>query len=354
VATPQPTQLPARKFVPRGKQADRSIRASLDQHGFLAVDSLPSPVGVERLLDDCATLVLAPPWSGKTWVAEHLRGHLANCQDETDSEFASFHHTTLFQTHPQGASYAPEWWREWLESGKRACWVIDAIDEDIRRGTNHTYGIVDKLSELTRGQRELLSLLVFCRENDSQHDGEWCPEIGRLADLYGDKLQLMQLAPPDAAAAADIVQEVPFDRVCSLIAENRLQGIAGLPAVLKALGRLASKADELRVVDVWREVLERLLDDMRALEQGRLTDPPLGDRFRAACRIAALLSFMEQEELNGPLGTSDGPSRADVVPVGRPELDKAVHSVLGSAVYPLTGTGSPWTMCKSGSRLSRY
>src|SRR5215210_4125581 len=108
--------LPRRIFL----EADRE--PNLDPDGFVL------PIGkkltMRDLLEQAAVLVVAHPWTGKSFVAEALHRIL---QDHPYSELA------CFEERERGTSIEPSWWDRWKASQDSAFWIVDAVDEDARK-----------------------------------------------------------------------------------------------------------------------------------------------------------------------------------------------------------------------------
>lgn len=347
------TSLPRRYLIPAESCLDR------DEHGFfVAADR------ARRLSDffsEQAVLVTAPPWMGKSFVARQLQSHFrANISGEmSDAPFGRLHHLTSFERYGGDADALPEWWEEWVAGDERACWIVDALDEDARSGGKASHRLLNHVEELTPEQRSRLLLLLFARENEVP------PKIReRLSELYppaGEGAEpgwfVTQLAPLDAAAAADFLgRDGSFQRVCRLIRANKLQSIAGYPSALDCLRRYPAGA-RVSDVQIWRDVLTDLLRDKNADEP---LDPhlvPIDDQFRAAAVLAVVLTFGDRDEVDDGHGRSGHPSvdrlvRTDHV-AGRLTA-AAARSALNRrcSVARRQATGSPSTTFRSGLRRS--
>ena len=329
--------LPQRRFV------DPSLKPTLTENGFLSEEFVELSQGVDSLFSLNAVLVVAPPWYGKTYLAKQLELHFRqeNTNIVPERPFGKFYSVTFFETHGTG-NIAPSWWDEWKTSKNRACWIVDAIDEDFRRGNRQVYDLLDLIESLTAQNRERLLLMLLSRENEVPQKLEQ-----RLNEIYQHgETRLLRLAPLGEADACQLLgSRDKFEKVCELIKKNRLQAIASIPSVVQTLGRWTTEAlvsDE----GVWHRVLLDLLRDKRLEEEQALTVPPIEDRFRAASRIAAVLTFTGLDEIDAGLGLSRGPSLADLFPVSDYQSDRLRHAgqvVLKSGILQRTATGYRFT-----------
>jgi len=133
----------------------REIEPPLDEYGFLAPDFAESSARVDELFALQAVLIVAPPWAGKTFLAKQLISHFREHQDNPDdlAPFGKYFHDTLFERGGMGVEVMPSWWDEWRRSKKRACWIVDAVDEDERRGFGQFMKILDTIDGLPDEQR---------------------------------------------------------------------------------------------------------------------------------------------------------------------------------------------------------
>ncbi|MCK4298067.1 MAG: hypothetical protein KAX80_00965, partial [Planctomycetes bacterium] len=68
MAVPKVETLPRRRFIARGVSVD----SLLGDLGFLSAQFVARTEGIVDLFDRRAVLVLAPPWTGKTFVANQV------------------------------------------------------------------------------------------------------------------------------------------------------------------------------------------------------------------------------------------------------------------------------------------
>lgn len=333
------------KTLPKRRFIDRENKPPLDEHGFLSEHFLSSSVSVKDLFAYKAVLIIAPPWAGKTFLAKQLDHHFSENVDRRtpDAPFGSYFHSTFFERHGLGSNIMPEWWKEWRRGSERACWIVDAFDEDARRQGRQAHIILDEIERLGDDKRNRLLLLMSSRENEIPAEME-----DRIDEIYGpfhddDGLRgfrVLRLTPLDASIARDIVgSDERFKQVCDLITKNRLQAIASLPSVLESLKRELPETS-LSVREVWRDVLDNLLRDPRRERDEDLS--PIDDRFRATSRIAATLTFSGQAEVDAGLGQSVGPGLLDPFPATNPQsqqLRDAARTAVKSDVFQRTATG---------------
>ena len=333
--------IPQRRFLP----AEAASREDfLDEHGFLSARGRQLTMGIADLFEFRAVLVVAPPWFGKSHVAKQLRDHLLGNTESRSSEnpFGQFCHAVMFQRFGIVAAVEPTWWAEWKADGQRACWIVDAIDDDARREDKRVHEILDLVEQLAEAERKRLLLLMFCRENEQP------PEVlERLGELYAierdrDSLLTVRLAPPDSEEAARIAgSHAKFARVCQLIKANQLEPIGGFPCVIQELAGQDGNAS-LSLADVWRRVLTGMLTDKRAEREAVLNLPAVPDRFQATARIAAALTLSGQEEVDDGLACSTSPTIPELFSDDLPRVDHlraAARFSLDTAVFQRTATG---------------
>jgi len=310
-----------------------------DEHGFLADEFSATATRVDSLFDRQAVLVVAPPWSGKTYLAARLHRHLSNAtENPNQSPFGRNIHATLFETQGLTSAIEPVWWPDWQARDSKACWIVDALDEDARGPFKQMHEILNRIEALSDPTRGRLLLLTFARENEVPVDVR-----DRLKKIYATDLLILRLAPVDAHIAEEIVETVQpgnFGKVCALIEQNVLKSVASLPAALEYLARQPEGA-MTTVEDVWRGVLKNMLRDMRRERIDSAALAPIDERFAATCRIAAALTFSGKREVDAGLGESDGPGIEDVFPLGGASelLRQPARESLCSAVFLRAATG---------------
>jgi hypothetical protein len=330
----------------------------LDRYGFVrhSQDALEA----DDLFSNQLVLVVAPPWTGKSFVAKqleaHFRQHMANVTDH--APFGTFFHLTNFERHVPEDAF-PAWWGDWRRCESRACWLVDAVDEDAKdhsRGAQRVLGLV---SGLTSHERARLCLLIFARENEvPKKVGQW------LREIYGDPgkgadsaFERVRLAPLDFDSAQDFVgDDEVFARVRDLITSNRLQSIAGFPSVLDRLKRYGPD-EPVTSNQVWRDVVADLIRDKNA-DPGQLPDrTTIDEQFRAASRLAAILTFGDCEAIDDGHGTTAQPSVDALVRRDHAEaalLNRAAREVLHSTIFRRTLGGLRFTQHHVQQWLAAY
>lgn len=285
--------------------AERTNRSplKLDKHGFLL--RTKRHFEAERLLQTSCSLIVAPPWTGKTFTAESIFGGVSQ-EDWPHRWLTSFEKVSV-------RSLPPGWWGEWREGSAAALWIIDALDEGQRTDPLAWKTLFPILDALSDAERRRLRLLLFGRESDLR---EHIPNLeGDLRRLFADSFWSVELLPLDADNARNCVldwannDQSAFSRVCTLIEQNSLgaSGIASYPAALRQLAKTqaGTKTSERRI---WESVLRNLVEELRQPRHLR-TEPE--DRFEAAQRIAAALTLSSQERLGGP--GSGSPALEDIL-----------------------------------------
>jgi hypothetical protein len=257
--------LPRRIFL-EGEQ-----RPFSDPDGFIR--PIEGTVPVRDLLASSATLVIAPPWTGKTFVSKQIKDVLSRSGrlcERTSFESA--------EAPGRNGRLLPSWWPSWQEGASPAWWLVDALDEDDRREDRRAREIVDLVGDLPPEARSRLHLILFCRLSEIPL---WCDDV--------PDLRRFRLAGADRETAKILVGSERFDRVCELIRRNGLQSLASLPIVLEYL-RDKGVDTELTEESVWRGVLKDLLHDQRS-------GPWRSERFEAAQRLAVLSTFCGEKAL---------------------------------------------------------
>lgn len=294
---------PNRRFFEAGKLPSEDC---VDAYGFLSTMGIAVTRGIEEILDSQATLIVAPPWYGKTHVAEGLLRFLqAGPEDECErSPFGPNVHGILFHKFGGASSVEPPWWAEWQQKeAQRAWWIVDAIDEDLYAGTKAIFGILDRVQQLEREWCRQLSLILFCRKNEVPDEFR-----NKLDEVYsrGVRMVTLELAPPDENEALRIAgSPEKLDVAKRLIARNDLRSVGGYPAVIQ---RLAGRNPDERITskEVWRDIIQERLRGGRREREPTGTRPDLSDQFDAAKRAAAVCHFAGLRELDS--GSGESPS----------------------------------------------
>lgn len=300
-------------------------RPLLDEQGFvlpLPADEVVSP---SDLLRHSAALIVAPPWTGKTFVSEQLHRALSG-------ELCA---RTCFETLGRDAPVKPLWWDGWAEGGSQARWIVDAIDEDERSGDRRIDEILGLLEELDEA-RSRLHVLFFCRE--SEVPPAFLKRAERLFGTWSPSrptgLRRLRLAGLDRESARALVGADSFERVCRVIEASGLRELAALPAVLEHLKESPS-AEPLDRVAIWRGVLRDLLCQRPDRPGFAPSGVEAEDRFEVVQWLSAVLTFSSQRELRVPDLESLIPSE---VPQFR-LLREAAREALRTAVFEPAGSG---------------
>lgn len=294
-----------RRFFPASK---RDLGESEDEYGFLNANGLAESIGIEELFGFRAAWITARPWFGKTYVAKCLEEYLRSEAADTgqESPFGRFGIATFLNRVGKGFDIKPSWWDEWKVLDQRACWVVDAIDEDWSRG-RAVFSILQFLEALPPDVRARLTLLMFCRENE-QPGGV----LQSLRQLYppiaGDGgLVELTLAPPDHDEAIRIAgDESKLETAKQVLLQSSMQSLGALPTVLKVAARY-SPSSRLTERDLWRAVLDDLLRGGARERDAHIDLPPLLDRFEATARAGAVMAFAGLQELDAGFGLSSCP-----------------------------------------------
>lgn len=315
-------------------------RPLLDEHGFVLPLRADEALGALDLLLHRAALVVAPPWTGKTFVAEKLHSALRSHPDLPPG-FGGFCARTCFETLGRESPTKPAWWESWSAGDRRASWIVDAVDEDERSGDRRIDEILGLIEDLPEETRSRLHVLFFCRE--SEVPPAFLERAGRL---FGDwspscpgGLRRLRLAGLDRESARALVGDEAFERICRVIEANQLKELAALPVVLEHL-RDSPSSEPIDRLEVWQGVLQNLLWQ-RPGRPGRTLPVPSGiemeDRFEVVQWLAAVLTFSSLRELR----VSD---LEDLFPRETPGgefrlLREAAREALRTAVFEPAGEG---------------
>ncbi|MEZ6085888.1 MAG: hypothetical protein R3E58_18530 [Phycisphaerae bacterium] len=292
-----------------------------------------------ELLAFPVNLIVAPPWTGKTFVTKQLHNHLRTHSGQAGPlAFGQYFHVTIFEAFGMGCEAEPHWWNEWTQIGGSACWIVDGLDEDHRKGHDRALSILERLDALSKERLHELRILFFCRENEVPPKFQT-----RLVEILEDtRLQQSQLAPMDAAAAREyIASEEKFSHVCQLISANHLQALAAFPVVLNCLMEREPES-ALNYADILKSVVIELLKDKNREEEATFSLMPLQDRFDAATRIATVLTIGGYDELACDSSLVHNPQLDDVFPStsqNSRNLRTAAHQSLLSSAFQRTATG---------------
>jgi len=326
--------------LPKRKLLLQDAVPEFDAHGFFS--ATPETETFDAFWNHELVLVLGPPWMGKTFVSKQLKLHLDRvAQVPSEGPFGTFVHRTDFEEESH-EEILPPWWQDWIGSDARACWIIDAVDEDGRTGSKETRRILNTCGNLPPEKRAKLCCFMFGRENELPKQIEQ-----RLGEIYGQpepeegRYCVVRLAPLDADMALDYLgSEDAFERVCKIIGDNGLQSVAGYPCVID---RLANQelGVQLNELIVWKQVLHELLRDKRAESSATYTRSS-ALQFDAAARLAVILTFSECDAVRETDIYGDGPSIDSLIPQDHFKskmLNAAGRDVLHSTIFRRTKRG---------------
>jgi hypothetical protein len=291
-----------------------------DDLGFVIPSD--SDVTCLELLEYRVVLVVAPPWTGKSWVALAI-------ERACSGEGRPFGERTSLENLGPTSSVLPGWWEKWKNSEDQALWLVDSVDEDDRARSHRVKDLLMEVERLPEVCRARLTLWFFCRENE-------VPDyfLGRLEEVCG-QVARFRLLPLDSVSASELVPSGTFEGVCELIRRNRLKSISAFPMVLEVLCGYPSDAS-LSAAKVWRSVLVRLLT------RKEREAPRIDDLFSMACQLAIVASFCGPVALAELSSAQDpAPSFDQLIPEDDPKVSQltlAAQEALKSAVF-VSSTG---------------
>lgn len=318
--------------------------ASTDADGFLDTGESFGLVALPELLRPWCSLVLAPPWMGKTFVSKAMeKALLTGSLGGPNARGFTHVHRTCFELPNAHDALPPSWWESWRHSDGTACWIIDAIDEGHHRKRGTGVLLADILEGLDDRERSRLRVVMFSRQKGLP---EGLPDRLAALDVHRTGLDPVrftryQFGPLTHEEAARIVGgKEELRRVVQIIRQHDLQDEARYPKILEHLAKLPSDAS-VTTEGIWRDLLMELLTERNPNRQNPPTTE-LEDRFKAAAHIAAVLTLTGKEEF-----TDDGnsPSELDlneIVPhTDNPRMPsrKPAREALDSALFHRTATG---------------
>jgi hypothetical protein len=298
-----------RLFVERS--APGRLEIAHDEHGFLR----PSPLffTFERLLERPCSLVVAPPWIGKSFTARRISSFL-----RTSLSQESWHHFTDLEARLAGEPLLPGWWNAWQASDDQATWIIDALDEGQRREAGFCLALVRHLESLSGSERKRLRLILFARESDLRDIAKTFEQD--LLNAFREGYSYAELLPLDLVNARDLVlangfSEAQWEQVLRTIERNDLRAVAAYPAALLFLAR-HTRVGDLSERYVWAGVLKELLEEHAGSRAHRF-ESELDSRFAAAERLAAVMTLAGEDELASS-SDSDHLTLVDIFPFPEP------------------------------------
>ncbi|GAF77540.1 unnamed protein product, partial [marine sediment metagenome] len=200
----------------------------------------------------------------------------------------------------------PEWDR-WCSGTERACWIVDSFDEGELLQPNIWTEIKRLIKDADEAARDRLTLIIFVRETEA-------PEglIKFLTQFYGQNFIDVELMPLDIKNARRMIAQKDFDATLAAIRTHSLQGVCCIPAALEYISR-HTDATGLTEAGVWEGVLKELLREKGKSAARKLVPRQEIDcQFKAAARMAVILTFSELSGLAEEGATSNAPSVAEL------------------------------------------
>lgn len=143
---------PTRRFFPtwRSRRDDW-----IDGTGLLSEVGTGYAVDVESLLQCCVAWIEAPPFFGKSFVADQLGRWLLSpiSVENSSARFGEFTCLTSLDRVGPASNFSPGWWEHWKGSSSHAYWIVDAVDEDFRSKRKHAWTIYGAIKNLVFRQR---------------------------------------------------------------------------------------------------------------------------------------------------------------------------------------------------------
>lgn len=323
---------PERLFAER--TATAWVDITRDDYGFIRPSQRFFPH--ERLLNQPCSLVVAPPWTGKSFTARRIEASLRSRFTAKEAEFVEL---LNLEARLHGQPLAPDWWKSWKCSSAPAWWLIDALEEGQRREQGLCSALIDLLLALSSEQRGRLTLTLFARQTDLREVAKNFEK--NLRKIYQDDFLVVELLPLDRDNACGLVEDDQgnFDRVLTLISRNSLQAVAGYPAALQYLEKQPVDA-KLSEAEIWKGILGQLLDEHGSRQPPFQTE--IEHRFAAAQRLAVALTLSGFEEF-GEDSLSGFPRWTDVIPASPPDFlhtsRPAAREALRSGLFRPSATG---------------
>ncbi len=323
---------PTRHFA--GWSSASSDLYKWDQYGFLVPSD--GTFTFEGLFDAQATLVVAPPWLGKTTVARAIDAYLR----ETDGKlnhlnFGKWVHLSLLDQHLPGSQVKPPWWPEWSASKNRdACWLVDALDEARDRAPGLLNWLLELLRRLDSRTRQSLRLILFARSAELPKE-----VFAALKEIYGQQHHVVELLALDRRNAEAIITKHHRERTLNTIENRKLQHLAGYPAALEYLKTQKEDADASEQ-DIWRGLMRSFLAEPNGLRPPARRHEP-EEWFRATGHLAAALTFSGIEEIVWESQSSTAPTVTlqDLIPLGTSLSRGAAREALNSGMFSRTPSG---------------
>lgn len=301
----------------------------VDDLGFLDLSRSLRLWSSAELLSNPVAWVLGPPWLGKSTVAVAMWNQL-----KADSRFGG--RVALGKLGFPGAEryLPPRWWDKWRDdsSPSEAVWLIDGVDEGLDHNSHLIEMIAEAIASTPHAHLSQLRLLLFSRPY-----AELRALDDRLQQAYSAitrkrRIPQFWLTRLDREAAVTLVGTDRISAVEDLIRRNHLQQIAGYPVVLNYLKTYRKEVGMLTVPDVWKGVLAALLGEPETHKGLRFTST-LGERFEAACRIAAVLSLTSQNRIRRHSPDSNEVTTDNLFQTSENRMQNAARDVCETALF---------------------
>ncbi|MCP4502902.1 MAG: hypothetical protein GY822_23445 [Deltaproteobacteria bacterium] len=256
-------------------------KPKLTDVGFLSEEP---PLRADELLKNKATLVLAPPWCGKT----HTAGAIVSWAGHSDRNVVYTH----LGNEVGSPSFQDDVLKQ-LEVAQNIFWVVDAVDDGERLKKRTSRLVSSFLKRLSDEQRKQLTVLLFCREAEVPEGFE--KELTAALEV---EVQHVHLAPLSVGEAQALLGP-SYDATADFILKHKFQSISSYPAGLLALASVVQANAQLQIsgtADAWRHVLKELMREKNP-DRVKIPQETHEERFRIACKIAAMCLLTGTEEL---------------------------------------------------------
>ncbi len=304
-----------------------------DGHGF--VDPAFDAITIEEILRSRFVLIVAPPWTGKSHVANKLSDHFSDkCSiDERRFYDSEYFFSSNLENHSPRSDLFPDWWKDWKSStpADRALWMIDSLEEgeDIEKGVSNA--IIEGIGSLQSRHRAKLTLVMFGRLAEIPPGF-----VDRARSILAEGFQVYELLPLNRDNAATIAGD-NFQKCLSLIQNNHLEGLAGLPAVIEYLcGQ--REDEEISSQDALMGVIESIIQRTRKRRgTGRSS---LSQQLEAAKFIGAICALSDVNEIQTRRSRSADLTLEECsssLPLDSSENSQAVHDVVNSSLFTYSG-----------------
>lgn len=262
----------------------------LDEHGFPALERIPSKREVHELLAEPLAIIAGEAWIGKTYASELLWSQVAIEEFNDRLSLEEGDRTPI-----------PVWWSDWRRSNKQAWLIIDALDEALHAPNPSVRDVLAPIRGLTAQERARLHVLVFTRDDDSlETSTRWLATNQLTANVY-------RLLPMDAVeAAAALGDPGAFAGVLEHLRVPALRSLAKYVPVLRVLTASPPNASRAELL---RAALESLLREYTGRRPERTSEWKVSELFDAASRAAAIMLLCNLQTLRLQTGSGQLPVR---------------------------------------------